>query len=143
MTTDAKIRAAVEALVTALVDAARAPQPAPAAEYLTTTDAATVASVNEGTIRRWVRAGKLRGHCGGPARAHEGPRAALDVRVAGARGWRRSAADRADDARAEQDALGVRALRPRRLLAAALRRGRADPDRAAARREGTQPWHSP
>ena len=65
MTTDAKIRAAVEALVTALVDAARAPQPAPAAEYLTTTDAATVASVNEGTIRRWVRAGKLRGYRAG------------------------------------------------------------------------------
>ena len=42
---DAKIRAAVEALVT--------------------TDAATVASVNEGTIRRWVRAGKLRGYRAG------------------------------------------------------------------------------
>jgi len=65
MTADAKIRAAVEALVTALVDAARAPQPAPAAEYLSTTDAATVASVNEGTIRRWVRAGKLRGYRAG------------------------------------------------------------------------------
>lgn len=50
MTTD-RIRAAVEALVTALVDAARAPQPEPAAEYLTTAAAATVASVGEATIR--------------------------------------------------------------------------------------------
>ena len=60
-----EIRAAVEALVTALVDAARAPQPEPAAEYLTTAAAATVASVGEATIRRWVREGRIRGYRAG------------------------------------------------------------------------------
>lgn len=60
-----KIRAAVEALVSALIDATRAPQVDPPAEYLTTAAAATVASVTPETVRRWVRDQKLRGYRSG------------------------------------------------------------------------------
>lgn len=62
---ETKIRAAVEALVSALVEAARAPQPDPPAEYLTTAGAAQLASVTPETVRRWVRDQKLRGYRSG------------------------------------------------------------------------------
>lgn len=67
-----KLRAAVATAVTGIVkaileatrDIARndeAPQP----EYLTPSAAASFASVTPETIRRWVRAGKLRGYASG------------------------------------------------------------------------------
>lgn len=61
----ASIAAALAPLVDVLVDRLASQQPAPPAEYLTTSAAATVASVNEGTIRRWVRDGKIRGYRAG------------------------------------------------------------------------------
>lgn len=69
MTDRAKLRAAITAaiapLVDVLVDSLAPSPPAPPAEYLTTAAAATVASVSEGTIRRWVRDGKIRGYRAG------------------------------------------------------------------------------
>lgn len=96
---ESKIRAAVEALVSALVDAARAPTPEPVAEYLSTVAAATVASVNEGTIRRWVRAGKLRGYRAG--RVLRVRRDELDQMLA--TGRRSSANDESPEEMAKRD----------------------------------------
>lgn len=60
----ASIAAAIAPLVEVIIDSIATPAPTPA-EYLTTAGAATVAAVNEATIRRWVREGKIRGYRAG------------------------------------------------------------------------------
>lgn len=45
--------------------AARAPANDGAGEYLSTTEAARIASVTPGTIRRWIREGELTRHAAG------------------------------------------------------------------------------